>query len=161
MNKSPCSSRCWPSGHAAGKRPLQHGIFFSVFSNPQGVYKQPAVPSGAAHYPAGTRGDIQAVTGRFNPCRDAQKGVLQGLSFRGPGSSGCDVAWAKLIFSWYASGLCVLVPLRQGFTALMPCGMGSGWAYFTCALVAWPPARGRVCQNSSHCYAGPSWDGFG
>ena len=28
MNKSPCSSRCWPSGHAAGKRPLLHGIFF-------------------------------------------------------------------------------------------------------------------------------------
>ena len=30
-----------------------------------GVYKPPAVPSGAAHgahYPAGTRGDIQAVT---------------------------------------------------------------------------------------------------
>ena len=22
VNKSPCSSRCWPSGHAAGKRPL-------------------------------------------------------------------------------------------------------------------------------------------
>ena len=28
MNKHPCSSRCWPSGHAAGKRPLLHGIFF-------------------------------------------------------------------------------------------------------------------------------------
>ena len=27
MNKSPCSSRCWPSGHAAGKRrPLLHGF---------------------------------------------------------------------------------------------------------------------------------------
>ena len=38
MNKSPCSSRCWPSGHAAGKRPLLHGIFFSLFSNPPGVY---------------------------------------------------------------------------------------------------------------------------
>ena len=64
MNKSPCSSRCWPSGLAAGKRPLLHGIFFfSLFSNPPGVYKPPAVPSGAAqgaHYPAGTvtRGDI-------------------------------------------------------------------------------------------------------
>ena len=28
MNKSPCSSRCWPSGHAAGKRRLLHGICF-------------------------------------------------------------------------------------------------------------------------------------
>ena len=67
MNKSPCSSRCWPSGHVAGKRPLLHGIFFPVFSNPPGVYNPPAVPSGAAqgaHYPAGTRGDIQAVTDR-------------------------------------------------------------------------------------------------
>ena len=63
MNKSPRSSRCWPSGHAAGKRPLLHGIF----SKPPGMYKPPALPSGAAqdaHYPAGTRGDhdIQAVT---------------------------------------------------------------------------------------------------
>ena len=48
MNKSPCSSRCWPSGQqaddAAGKLPLLHGIFFSVFSNPPGVYNPPAVP---------------------------------------------------------------------------------------------------------------------
>ena len=53
-----------PSGDAAGKRPLLHRIFFSVFSNPQCV-NNPPVPSGAAqgaHYPAGTRGDIQAVT---------------------------------------------------------------------------------------------------
>ena len=67
MNISPCpsSSRCWPSSHAAGKRPLLHGIFFLLFSNPPGVCKPPAVPSGAsqgAHYPADTRGDIQAVT---------------------------------------------------------------------------------------------------
>ena len=65
MNNSPCSSRCWPSGHAAGKRPLLHGIFFLLFSNPPGLYKPPAVPSGAApgaHYPAGPREDIQAVT---------------------------------------------------------------------------------------------------
>ena len=63
MNNSPCPSRCWSSGHAAGKRPLLHGIYFLlVFSNPPGVYKPPAVPSGAAqgaHYPAE---DIQAVT---------------------------------------------------------------------------------------------------
>ena len=65
MNKSPCYSRCWPSCHPAGKRPLLHWIFFSLSSNPPGVYNQPVVPSGAAqgaHYPAGTRGDIQAVT---------------------------------------------------------------------------------------------------
>ena len=49
-------------------------MFFSVFSNAEDhrdvvtsrlVYKPPAVPSGAAqgaHDPAGTRGDIQAVT---------------------------------------------------------------------------------------------------
>ena len=66
--ESPCSSSCCPSCHAAGKLPLPvlHGIFFPFFSNPPGVYKPPAVPSGAAqaaHYPAGTRGDIQAVTG--------------------------------------------------------------------------------------------------
>ena len=59
----PCSpsqaSRCWPSGHAAGGETAiarrLHGIFF-LFSNPPGVYKLPAVPSGAAqgaHYPAG------------------------------------------------------------------------------------------------------------
>ena len=42
----------------------------SLFSNTPGVYKLPAVPSGAAqgaHYPAGTRGDIQAVlTGKLS-----------------------------------------------------------------------------------------------
>ena len=36
MNKSPCSARCWPSCHAAGKRLLLHGIFSSVLSNPPG-----------------------------------------------------------------------------------------------------------------------------
>ena len=41
-------------------------LLYSTY--PQGIYKPPAVPSGAAHcaqgahYPAGTRGDIQAVT---------------------------------------------------------------------------------------------------
>ena len=44
---------------------MSHWIFFSVFSNPPGVYNPPAVPSGAAqgaHHPlaAGTRGEIQA-----------------------------------------------------------------------------------------------------
>ena len=69
MNISPCSTRCCPSGYyAAGKQPLAllHGIFFLIFSKTPGVYKPPAVPSGSAqgaHYPAGTRRDIQAVTG--------------------------------------------------------------------------------------------------
>ena len=53
-----CSSDS-DSGHAlaAGKRPgIVHGIFLLEHT---GVYKPPAVPSGAAqgaHYPAGTRG---------------------------------------------------------------------------------------------------------
>ena len=61
MNKSPRSSRCWPSCHAAGKQPLLHQVFFAVFWN---VIHPATRPSGAAqgaHYPAGTRGDIQAV----------------------------------------------------------------------------------------------------
>ena len=88
MDKSPCSEAAASSPAAAsGLAPAAgHGghavqptqwhcrvlgprtrIFFSVFSNPpaRGVYNPPAVPSGAAqgaHYPAGTRGDIQAVT---------------------------------------------------------------------------------------------------
>ena len=38
---------------------------FLYYRNPLGLYNPPSVPSGAAqwaHYPAGTRGDIQAVT---------------------------------------------------------------------------------------------------
>ena len=54
-NKSPCS-RCWPSGHTAGKLPLLRGIFFFCILKPAGgIYYPPAVPSGAAqgvHYPA-------------------------------------------------------------------------------------------------------------
>ena len=40
MNKSPCSSHCWSSGHAAGKRPLPRDMESSLLysqSNPPGV----------------------------------------------------------------------------------------------------------------------------
>ena len=58
--------------HAAGLAAMQRGndhcymesSQVSLISNTPGVYKPPAVPSGAAqgaHYPAGTRGDIPAV----------------------------------------------------------------------------------------------------
>ena len=71
-NKSSCPSRCWPSDHAAGKRPLLHGIFFLFFSNLPGVYKPPAVPLGAAqgaHYQAGTAGGLYSSCHWFQPAR--------------------------------------------------------------------------------------------
>ena len=37
MNKSPCSSRCWPSGHTAGKRPLRDYIASFLYSRTTGI----------------------------------------------------------------------------------------------------------------------------
>ena len=83
MNKSPCSSCCWPSCHAAGKRPLLHGIFFSVFSNQHGVHNPPAVPSGAAqgHTTQLARGEIFKLplpTGQSNSRNKKLKLKLRG-----------------------------------------------------------------------------------
>ena len=66
MNISPYSSRCWPCGHAAGKRPLQHGIFF-LFSRTRLWYinRRPC-PRVRPSRPGGTLPSGHA--GRYSSC---------------------------------------------------------------------------------------------
>ena len=46
MDKAPCSSRCWPSCHAVGKRPLLHGIFFFSSRTRRGYINRGCCPAG-------------------------------------------------------------------------------------------------------------------
>ena len=66
-NKSPCSSHCGLAALQRGHRHRLHRRYCCLFFGRSGLddYILAAVPSGAAQearYPAGTLGDIQAVT---------------------------------------------------------------------------------------------------
>ena len=94
MNKSPglfrLASRCWPSGHAAGKRakrPLLHGIFFPVFSNRRkchGITRRPCPrvrPRG--HTTQRARGEIFKLLLRQTPADNRHLATVLRLPRRG------------------------------------------------------------------------------
>ena len=139
MNKSPCSSRCWPSGHAAGKRPLRHallhGIFFFVLLSelrlpqcrePHGIYTAGrALGCG----PGGTLPSGHA--GRYSSCHSGagpggRGGPGRRFASAGPGRRASDRAMAVAL-GLLASGrrrATVTVPVSQAVTAIVTTRLG-------------------------------------